>query len=444
MHRRVIAGESVHFEVEGTRKDGSALHVEMHAVPILYRGKPHALGMARDITAQKRSEEERAALEAQLRQAQRMEAIGHLTGGIAHDFNNLLASIMGYVTLAAERAAAGDQKLAHYLEQSLASSRRARDLIRQMLTFSRGQRGTPRPLDLTEATQGSLALVRGSLPATLEIRTEFEPAAEVMLDPVQLDPVLLNLAINARDAMQGAGTLQVEVRPAQPIDAICASCRQRFSGAYVELSVADTGPGIAPKVLEHMFEPFFTTKQVGGGSGMGLATVHGIVHEGRGHIVVENRPQCGSRFRILLPPTSGSAAAQPRAAPAGKPRRVPLEGRIMIVDDEAPVADFMRELLESWGLQAVAITDPQTALQAFKADPAAFDLVITDLAMPGTTGFGFASELLARRPGLPVILYTGHIDPIAQRELESAGIRALLPKPVDPDKLHGLLLTLLP
>jgi len=445
MHRRVIGGESVRFEVEGTRKDGSALHVEMHAVPITYRGKPHALGMARDVTAQRRAEEERAALEAQLRQAQRMEAIGHLTGGIAHDFNNLLASIMGYVTLAAERAGA-DPKLAHYLEQSLASSRKARDLIRQMLTFSRGQRGTPRPLDLAQAVEGSLTLMRGSLPSTLEIRTALDPAAEAMLDPVQLDQILLNLAINARDAMQGLGLLQVEVHRAHPIDAICASCRQRFGGAYVELAVADSGPGIAPKVLERMFEPFFTTKQVGGGSGMGLATVHGIVHECRGHIVVENRAQSGSRFRILLPPLaagSGAAEVAPRA-PAAAMRRAALAGRVMVVDDDAPVADFMRELLQSWGLQAVSITSPHTALQAFTADPAAFDVVITDLAMPGTTGFGFARELLARRPGLPVILYTGHIDPIAQREIESAGIRALLPKPVDPDRLHGLLKTLLP
>jgi PAS domain S-box-containing protein len=445
MHRRVIAGESVHFEVEGTRKDGSPLHVEMHAVPITYRGKPHALGMARDITAQRRGEEERAALEAQLRQAQRMEAIGHLTGGIAHDFNNLLASIMGYVTLAAERAAGADPKLAHYLEQSLASSRKARDLIRQMLTFSRGQRGAPRPLNLAQAAEGALALVRGSLPATLEILTEFDPAAEVLLDPVQLDQVLLNLAINARDAMQGLGTLQVEVHRAQPIDAICASCRQRFGGAFVELAVADSGPGIAPKVLERMFEPFFTTKQVGGGSGMGLATVHGIVHECRGHIVVENRAQSGSRFRILLPPLGAGAGVAESAlqAPAAPARRSALKGRVMVVDDEAPVADFMRELLRGWGLQAVSVTSPRTALQAFQADPDAFDLVITDLAMPGTTGFGFARELLSRRPGLPVILYTGHIDPIAQREIESAGIRALLAKPVDPDQLHGLLKTLL-
>ena len=170
MHGRVIAGESVDFEVQGVRKDGTPLEVEMRAVPILYRGRPHALGMARDITEKKRAEAERAQLEAQLRQAQRMEAIGHLTGGIAHDFNNLLASIMGYVVLASEReSAAGDPKLGSYLEQALASSRGARDLIQQMLTFSRGQRGAPRALDLGAAVGESLKLLRSSLPSSLEL-----------------------------------------------------------------------------------------------------------------------------------------------------------------------------------------------------------------------------------------------------------------------------------
>jgi PAS domain S-box-containing protein len=451
MHQRVIGGESVHFEVQGIRKDGAKLLVEMHAVPMMYRGAPHALGMARDITAQKRAEEQRAVLEAQLRQAQRMEAIGHLTGGIAHDFNNLLATIMGYVTLAGERAEAiGDGKLAHYLEQSLASSRRARDLIQQMLTFSRGQRSAPKAMNLAAGVEGSLTLMRGSLPATLEIRTDIDLAAgDVLLDPVQLDQVLLNLAINARDAVAGPGVLHIAVRGAPGVATVCASCRQRFEGDFVELTVADTGPGIAPRVLERMFEPFFTTKDVGRGSGMGLATVHGIVHEHRGHIVVESGEPRGSRFRILLPPLAADATL-PLSAPRpahhatadGKSRS--LKGRVLVVDDEAPLAEFMRELLSGWGIEATAITSPRKALQAFRADLRAYDLVITDLAMPGSTGFGLARELLALRPGLPVILYTGHIDPIAERELESAGIRALLSKPVEPDKLHGLLARLLP
>jgi signal transduction histidine kinase/CheY-like chemotaxis protein len=441
MHRRVIAGESVHFEVQGIKKDGTAIHIEMYAVPMLYRGKPHALGMGRDITAKKRAEAERDALEVQLRQAQKMEAIGHLTGGIAHDFNNLLASIMGYVVLAAEReAASGDPKLTRYLDQALASSRRARDLIQQMLTFSRAQRGSPRVVDLAEAVAHSVKLVRGSIPPSFEMRTELEPDARVLLDPVQLDQVLLNLAINARDAMGESGRLAVAVRAANAQRGVCSSCRQRFAGLFLELAVADSGPGIAPHVLERIFEPFFTTKEPGRGSGMGLATVHGIVHEHGGHIVVDRGADGGSRFRVFFPALAEGAqlaASAPESSRARK--RAPLAGRILVVDDEAPVADFMRELLASWGLKAVATTDPRQALAAFTAEPEAYDLVITDQTMPSGTGLGLARELLSRRPGLPVILCTGHIDPIAERELQSAGIRALLHKPVEPDELYGLL-----
>ena len=441
MFRRVIAGESVHFEVQGVRKDGSEIDVEMHAVPMMYRGKRHALGMARDITARKRAEAERDALEAQLRQAQKMEAIGHLTGGIAHDFNNLLASIMGYVVLAAEReGATADPKLARYLDQALASSRRARDLIQQMLTFSRGQRGTPRVVDLAETVARSVKLVRGSVAASIEMQTELDPGAHVLLDPVQLDQVLLNLAINARDAMGEKGTLAVTVRQAQALRHVCASCRQRFAGLFVELAVADSGPGIAPHVLERIFEPFFTTKEVGRGSGMGLATVHGIVHEHGGHLVVDRPAGGGARFRVLLPALDDAAQVdKPRVEGERSGRKRKLAGKILVVDDEAPVADFMRELLSSWGIDAVATTDAREALTAFTFEPDSYDLVITDQTMPSATGLSLARDLLARRPDLPVILCTGHIDPIAKRDLESAGIRGLLHKPVEPDELYGLL-----
>jgi PAS domain S-box-containing protein len=436
MHRRVIGGESVDFEVRGRRKDGTPLEVEMRAVPILYRGRPHALGMARDITARKRAEAERAQLEAQLRQAQRMEAIGHLTGGIAHDFNNLLASIMGYIVLASERPAAmADAKLPGYLDQALASAGRARDLIQQMLTFSRGQRGAPRALDLAAAVAESLKLLRSSLPSTLEIRTEIAATPAVMLDPVQLDQVLLNLSINARDAMAGSGRIAIAVHPQTLQAAVCSSCRKRFAGEFVELALADSGPGIAPAVLERMFEPFFTTKEVGRGAGMGLATVHGIVHEHGGHVVVETAPGSGTRFRLLWPVVSQAAVPAPRVEPRSRLLKKPLRGRVLVVDDEAAVAGFMRELLESWGLEAASVTSPALAREA----AALYDLVITDQTMPGTTGFELARELIARRPGLPVVLCTGHGERITQRDVEAAGIRALLHKPVDPDRLYELL-----
>jgi PAS domain S-box-containing protein len=441
MHGRVIAGESVDFEVQGVRKDGTPLEVEMRAVPILYRGRPHALGMARDITEKKRAEAERAQLEAQLRQAQRMEAIGHLTGGIAHDFNNLLASIMGYIVLASEReSAAGDPKLGSYLEQALASSRGARDLIQQMLTFSRGHRGAPRALDLGAAVGESLKLLRSSLPSSLELSTVITAAPAVMLDPVQLDQVLLNLSINARDAMAGSGRVAIAVHPQTLQAAVCSSCRKRFAGDFVELAVADSGPGIPPAVLERMFEPFFTTKEVGRGAGMGLATVHGIVHEHGGHVVVETAPGAGTRFRLLWPMASGKALPSTRVE--RKPRQVksPLKGRVLVVDDESAVGGFMRELLESWGLEAASVTSPALAKEAFER----YDLVITDQTMPGKTGFELAREMIARRPGLPVILYTGHGERITQRDVEAAGIRALLHKPVEPDLLYEMLRSELP
>jgi nitrogen-specific signal transduction histidine kinase len=403
---------------------------------MLYRGRPHALGMARDISGRKRAEAERARLEAHLRQAQRMEAIGHLTGGIAHDFNNLLASIMGYIVLASERGiVSGDAKLAAHLEQALASSRRARDLIQQMLTFSRGQRGAARALDMPDAVADSLKLLRSSLPSTIEIRTELTQTPPVMLDPVQLDQVLLNLAINARDALNGPGRISVELRKAGA-RAVCASCRKEFAGEHVELALADDGPGIAPAVLERMFEPFFSTKEVGRGAGMGLATVHGIVHEHGGHIAVETAPGQGTRFRLFWPVLRGDAQVAPKA-PEVKIAKSRLTGRVLVVDDESSVGEFMRELLESWGLQASTAASPALAREAF----ADYDLVITDQTMPGTTGFELARELIARRPGLPVILYTGHSDRITQRDVEAAGIRALLHKPVEPDQLYGLLKT---
>ena len=448
-HARALAGEIVTLETERLRADGTRVEVELRAVPIEHRGRPHVLFIGRDVSERKRAERERHGLEAQLRQAQKMEALGHLTGGIAHDFNNLLASIMGYVVLAAERIGEENPKVQGYLDEALHSCRRARDLIQQMLTFSRGQRGTPQPLALGEAAEASLKLVRSSLPATVEIGIALHDAeATVLFDPVQLDQVLLNLCINARDAMQGQGRIAVSVARVPRAEGVCASCRQAFRGSYVELSVADTGPGIAPAVMERMFEPFYSTKEVGRGSGMGLATVHGIVHEHGGHLAVQSTQAEGTRrgsaasgscFRVLLPEQPRATAARgPAAAPRAPTRRAPLAGRVLVVDDEKSVAEFMRELLESWGLQASACTSGRRALEQVSAG-AGFDLVLTDQTMPGMSGLELARELAARKAGIPVVLYSGHIDGVTERDSAAAGIRAMLDKPVEPDRLYAVL-----
>jgi len=438
MHARVIAGETVRFEVYGYRKDGTRLDVEMHAVPMPYRGRPHALGMARDITARKRADAERAQLEGQLRQAQKMEAIGHLAGGIAHDFNNILTSIQGYAQLVGERpAAAADAKLASHLDHLELACNRARELIQQMLIFSRGRRGAARPVALAPLVRQAIRLLRSSLPATLEIVPEFAaglPAA--LLDPVQAEQVLMNLCINARDAMHGRGIVQVGVACRELQGLVCASCRGAVSGRFVDLSVADAGPGIPPEVMERMFEPFFSTKETGRGTGMGLAIVHGIVHEHGGHILVDSSP-AGARFQVLFPAVFGQEV--PETPP--KRRTMPsaqLSGRVLLVDDEHMVARFMHELLQGWGLQVTALTSAVEARQAFTRGPQDYDLLLTDYTMPRMTGLDLARALRAIRPALPVILYSGYTDVIPESELGDAAVE-LVQKPIDPDALLAAL-----
>src|SRR5262245_32776981 len=439
MHRKVIAGESVHFEVCGYRKDGSRLELDMYAVPMRYRGKPHALGMARDITGRKRADAERAQLEAQLRQAQKMEAIGHLAGGIAHDFNNILTSIQGYAQLIGERpAATSDAKLASYLDHVELACNRARELIQQLLVFSRGRRGAARAMALAPLVRQAIRLLRSSLPATLEIVPEFAPELPAaLLDPVQAEQVLMNLCINARDAMHGRGLVQVGVTQSNFYGQVCASCRGAVNGRFVELTVTDAGPGIPPEVMDRMFEPFFSTKETGRGTGMGLAIVHGIVHEHGGHVLVDSSP-AGARFRVLFPAVAGEAVAETPVRRRGALPMAALSGRILLVDDEQMVARFMCELLEGWGLEVTALNSATEARQAFTRAPRDFDLLLTDYTMPRMTGMDLARTLRAIRPELPVILYSGYTDAIPEAGLGDPVVE-LVQKPINPGALLAAL-----
>ena len=373
-----------------------------------------------------------------------MEAIGHLTGGIAHDFNNILTSILGYIVLAQERdTAAADQKLVRYLGQAQQASLRARDLIQQMLTFSRGKRGEPRPLDLPALVHDALGLVGATLPSSMMVNVDLErDIPPVMVAPVQAEQVLLNLLINARDAMCGTGAVAVGVGLEDYAGAACASCRTQVQGRFVTLAVCDSGTGIAPDALDRIFDPFFTTKGVGKGSGMGLSTVHGIVHECGGHITVESTPGAGAAFRILFPPlfeahADSRTAARARADHAPLAQR--LSGRVLVVDDEAMVGDFMAELLASRGLDVTVKTDPLEAARWFSENPGRVDLLLTDQTMPRMTGLQLAQRLTTARPELPVILCTAFGDDIGADELRLHGVAALLKKPIEPASLVALL-----
>jgi PAS domain S-box-containing protein len=438
---RTLAGERCLEELETVRRNGERFPVEVRTTPIQHRGEPHVLVMIRDLTERRHVERDRARLEAQLRQAQKMEAIGHLTGGIAHDFNNLLTSIVGYVTLAAERSAGTDAKLAAYLEQASLSCGRARDLIQQMLTFSRARRGEPRPVALAPLVRESMKLLRSSFPSTVSLRTDLDnDAPPALLDPVQLEQVLMNLAINARDAVQSTGEVTIVVRRVHAAAAVCASCRGNVEGDMVELAVTDNGDGILPHVQERMFEPFFSTKDVGKGSGMGLATVHGIVHEHNGHIIVESASGRGATFRVLLPalPSEASSLALPAFATRTTFPRAALAGRVAVVDDEMSVSCFMADLLGQWGLTVATFANGREMLDALTTGNR-FDLVITDQTMPVMTGLELARELHGSRPGLPVVLYTGYDAGITATEIERAGIATLVRKPIEPSELLAVL-----
>jgi len=434
---RTLAGEHCHCEIESVRRSGERFPIEVRSIPILHRGEPHVLAMIRDLTERRRVEDDRAQLEAQLRQAQKMEAIGQLTGGIAHDFNNLLTSIMGYVSLASDsEPAVRDPRLSGYLAQALRSCERARDLIQQMLMFSRGQRGSPRLVSLGSVVRGALPTIQAGMPGTLELVVDCDASAPpVMVDASQVEQVLLNLCINARDATDGIGRVSIGVRALHAGSGRCMGCRQTIGGRFVELVVEDDGHGMEPTVMERIFEPFFSTKETGKGSGMGLAMVHGIVHEHRGHVIVESLPGQGARFRVLWPAASDAVDVAPGESEhdaAAHPPRPRLDGSVLVVDDEETVGEFMRELLGTWGLNATCTARPEEALELVRAEPSKFDVVITDQSMPRLTGLELARELHGVRADLPVILYTGHGEGLSDGEISAARLCAVMRKPVDP------------
>jgi signal transduction histidine kinase/CheY-like chemotaxis protein len=432
------------METRGRRKDGSLFEIELRYLPIAYSGQPHVLAVGRDLSARRAAEAERSRLETQLRQAQKMEAIGQLTGGIAHDFNNILTSVMGYLVLGQERAQAlDDATLVRQLGSAQTAAQRARDLIAQMLAFARRQRGERRRVALVSVVRQSLELLRPVLPASVSVDVESpgdEAGLFVTADPVQLEQVMFNLCINGRDAIEGQGRIGVRLQRAEG-GWHCASCRALVEpGHWVALSVADSGSGVAPEALERLFEPFFSTKAVGHGSGMGLAMVHGIVHDHGGHIDVQTQVGAGTVFRVLLPASDAAAAGNGQAL-ATSPRPMALRrlsGRVMLVEDDPMVGDFMAELVGGWGLDALLMRDPVAAAAWLADTTRPLDLLITDQTMPGLTGVELAQRACAARPGLPVLLYTGDADIADADDLPGSGVRAVVRKPIDPEALRAL------
>jgi signal transduction histidine kinase/ActR/RegA family two-component response regulator len=371
-------------------------------------------------------------LEERSRQSQKMEALGTLAGGIAHDFNNILAIIMGYTQVALSRHEQREP-VQDYLQEVLAASQRGKDLVQQILMFSRQHSAERSILQLHTVVQETLALLRASLPTTIDIHARINTVSDAVLaNLTQLQQVIMSLCSNAEYAMRvRGGILELTLDAVDITPDGVANYPGLKPGAYVRLAVRDTGPGIPPEYLPRIFEPFFTTKEVDEGTGMGLAVAHGIVSSHDGAITVNSTLGEGATFAIYLPQQTPCLSEPVLAAP----RLASGQGRILLVDDEADLASAAGLLLDDLGYEVRVYSNAWEALALFRAEADTFDLVITDQTMPELTGRALAEAVRAIRPDIPIILCTGYSHVIHAAQAEALGIDAFLMKPVDIDAL---------
>jgi PAS domain S-box-containing protein len=426
---RIASGESIStLASENITKDGKTILCDWFAAP-LKSANGSCIGimaMAQDVTERKQGEVTRARLEAQLRQSQKMEAIGTLAGGIAHDFNNILAAIIGYCELALMDLP-GDSKTTTRLNEVLKAGNRAKELVRQILTFSRQAEHDLKPIKVQPIIEEALKLLRASLPSSIDIRQNIEPAAPSILgDPTEIHQVVMNLGTNAWHAIKERdGVLEVRLTSLE-IDTDFAAAHDLKPGPHIHLSVSDSGCGMDRATVERIFEPFFTTKPPGSGTGLGLAVVHGVIKKHGGAITVYSEPAKGTIFNLYWPVHDRDVApAMPR------PNVIPRGAgeRILFVDDEESLASLGKSMLERLGYRVTTEISSVKALKLFAGQPGGFDLVITDQTMPNMSGVDLAKALLEIRPELPVILATGYSTAINPEKAHALGIRELLLKP---------------
>jgi two-component system cell cycle sensor histidine kinase/response regulator CckA len=377
--------------------------------------------------------------------AARLQAVGALAGGIAHDFNNLLTAIAGSAEAALQRA--GEAPVQAELHQIMESAARGAALVRQLLAFARQQALHPRVVELNAAVSGMAGLLHRLLGSRVRLTVQLdEPGRRVRIDPTQLDQVIMNLALNARDAMPDGGTLHIATGHAVVLQPEPLGQEELPPGRYATLEVADTGAGIPPGILPRIFDPFFTTKREQGGSGLGLSTVHGILRQSGGFIAAESHPGQGTTFRIWLPRHDGPAEPAPVAAPPARPPAPPraTAGRpVLLVEDEPPLLRLAARALRGAGYAVLTAGSAEEALDLLEAGAPAPLALVSDVVMPGLDGLTLAERLRARHPGLPVLLVSGYAEAALGRDLTAEGLR-LLPKPYALNDLVAELGALLP
>jgi PAS domain S-box-containing protein len=414
-------GESWKGQFEAKKADGSEYRVEAAVTPV--RDKEGSilscLLVIRDIAQEEKLKE-------RLIRSEKMEALGTLAGGIAHDFNNILSSIIGYAELTTDDIPKGTLAFDN-LAQVLQAGQRGKDLVKQILSFSRQEKLERAPVQVKGIVEETVKLLRASIPSNIEMRLNLQSVAIVMADSTQISQVLMNLCTNAVSAMSDrGGILEVSLKDME-LDADFVSRYPSLQpGSYLRLSVSDTGHGIAPSILGRIFEPFFTTKEKSMGTGMGLPVVHGIVQSLGGEITVYSKPGKGTTFNVFFPKTKAVLTA-------GFEGARPLirgEESILFVDDEAQIVDIGKQILERLGYRVFTRTSSIEALEAFRAQPDKFDLVITDMTMPNMTGDRLAAALRRIRPDIPIILCTGFSERITEENAKYAGIQEFLAKPL--------------
>jgi len=404
--------------VEFPHADGSTLYFLSHGQPIhdengVFQGYR---GTAIDITAQRESE-------ALLRQSQKMEVVGQLTGGIAHDFNNLLGVVIGNLDFLAERLT-GDEELLEYVESATDASLHGADLIHQLLAFSRKQPLSPKTLDLDERVSGMLKMLRRTLGATIEIETiRSDGPLTAEIDPTQLESAVLNLAVNARDAMPAGGRLTIEMTKTRLDEAYVLGQSEAAPGDYVMLSVTDTGTGMSPEVLAQVFEPFFTTKDVGEGSGLGLSMVFGFTKQSGGHVEIESTIGEGTTVKLFLPHTRRKIET-----PEPEPETIPMARgeTVLVVEDDPKLLILAGALLKDLGYNVLEATDGDSALAALE-DEDGIDLLLTDVVMPGgVSGPDLTAAVAARYPDIKVMYMSGYTkDELGDRFDHDDGVPVL-------------------
>jgi PAS domain S-box-containing protein len=422
-----LSGEVNGLEVNFKAKDNFVLNALMFARIIQIAGESFVLTIFHNVTELK-------LLEAQLQHAHKMESIGTLAGGIAHEFNNILGIIIGNAELAMDDVSGGNPAYFN-LEGIMTASFRAKDIVRQLLSFARKTKPEKKPVNIVPIIQESLRLLRSSIPKSIEIRQNIpEYVNAILADPMQLNQILINLCTNAEHAMPDGGIIDVSLKNMKFNEDTIAQHPNLNPGPYVSLTVSDTGHGMPPEEMDRIFDPYFTTKEVGKGAGMGLAVVHGIVMNHEGTIFVYSELEKGTTFNIFFPVTQREPISEipmDEDLPTGKER-------ILFIDDEKSLGYVGQNRLERLGYQVETKTSPVEAMKLFRANPDQFDLVITDMTMPRMTGDRLVEEILKIRPDLPTIICTGFSKKIDEEKAKGMGIRQYIEKPLNRSDLAKL------